>query len=150
MNGRENSRYPYVITTYRLTEHHTSGAMSRWSSWLSELQPALFCEIDAQLAQEKGVANGDWVTISTSRSSIEARALVTDRVQPLKIGKRRVHVIGLPYHFGPSGLVTGDVANDLIGVALDPNVRIHEAKAFTCDLRKGRRGDQRSESEAVQ
>jgi formate dehydrogenase major subunit len=139
MHGRANPRYPYIITTYRLTEHHTSGAMSRWSSWLSELQPALFCEIDAQLAQEKGVANGDWVTITTSRSSIEARALVTDRVQPLKIGKRRVHVIGLPYHFGPSGLVTGDVANDLIGVALDPNVRIHEAKAFTCDLRKGRK-----------
>ncbi len=89
MHGRENPRYPYVITTYRLTEHHTSGAMSRWSSWLSELQPALFCEIDGQLAQEKGVANGDWVTITTSRSSIEARALVTDRVQPLKIGKRR-------------------------------------------------------------
>jgi formate dehydrogenase major subunit len=139
MHGRGNPRYPYIITTYRLTEHHTSGAMSRWSSWLSELQPALFCEIDAQLAGEKGVANGDWVTITTSRSSIEARALVTDRVQPLKIGKRRVHVIGLPYHFGPSGLVTGDVANDLIGVALDPNVRIHEAKAFTCDLRKGRK-----------
>jgi formate dehydrogenase major subunit len=139
MHGRANPRYPYIITTYRLTEHHTSGAMSRWNSWLSELQPALFCEIDAQLAEEKGVANGDWVTITTSRSSIEARALVTDRVQPLKIGKRRVHVIGLPYHFGPSGLVTGDVANDLIGVALDPNVRIHEAKAFTCDLRKGRR-----------
>ena len=95
------------------------------------------------------MANGDWVTISTSRSSIEARALVTDRVQPLKIGARRVHVIGLPYHFGPSGLVTGDVANDLIGVALDPNVRIHEAKAFTCDLRKGRKSDQRSESETV-
>jgi formate dehydrogenase major subunit len=149
MHGRENPRYPYIITTYRLTEHHTSGAMSRWSSWLSELQPALFCEIDGQLAQEKGMANGDWVTITTSRSSIEARALVTDRIQPLKIGKRRVHVIGLPYHFGPSGLVTGDVANDLIGVALDPNVRIHEAKAFTCDMRKGRRSDQRPESETT-
>ena len=147
MHGRENPRYPYIITTYRLTEHHTSGAMSRWNSWLSELQPALFCEIDARLAQEKGVANGDWVTITTSRSSIEARALVTDRVQPLRIGKRQVHVIGLPYHFGPSGLVTGDVANDLIGVALDPNVRIHEAKAFTCDLRKGRKSDQRPEAE---
>jgi formate dehydrogenase major subunit len=139
MNGRENPRYPYVITTYRLTEHHTSGAMSRWNSWLAELQPALFCEIDQRLAEEKGVSNGDWVTITTSRSSIEARALVTDRVQPLRIGKRQVHVIGLPYHFGPSGLVTGDVANDLIGVALDPNVKIHEAKAFTCDLRKGRK-----------
>jgi formate dehydrogenase major subunit len=139
MNGRENPRYPYVITTYRLTEHHTSGAMSRWNSWLAELQPALFCEIDQRLAEEKGVSNGDWVTITTSRSSIEARALVTDRVQPLRIGKRKVHVIGLPYHFGPSGLVTGDVANDLIGVALDPNVKIHEAKAFTCDLRKGRK-----------
>jgi formate dehydrogenase major subunit len=46
-------------------------------------------------------------------------------------------MIGAPYHWGPRGLVTGDVVNDLIVVALDPNVKIHEGKAFTCNLRKG-------------
>jgi len=138
-NGTLNPRFPYVVTTYRLTEHHTSGAMSRWNSWLSELQPELFAELSPQLAEEKGIANGDWVTISTSRAQIEARALVTERMRPVQIEGRTIHVIGLPYHWGPDGIVTGDVANDLVGVVLDPNVKIHEAKAFTCDLRAGRR-----------
>jgi formate dehydrogenase major subunit len=138
-NGPQNPDYPYVITTYRLTEHHTSGGMSRWSTWLSELQPELFAEISPALAAEKGIKTGDWVTISTTRAQVEAKALVTDRMQPLQIEGRTVHVIGLPYHWGPAGVVVGDVANDLVGVALDPNVRIHQAKAFTCNLRKGRK-----------
>ncbi len=138
-NGTDDPAYPYVVTTYRLTEHHTSGAMSRWNTWLAELQPELFAEISSQLAAEKGIANRDWVTITTSRTSIEARALVTERLRPLRVDGRLIHTIGLPYHWGPDGVVTGDVANDLIAVVLDPNVKIHEAKAFTCNLRKGRK-----------
>ena len=76
-NPPEDPRYPYVVTTYRLTEHHTSGAMSRWIPWLSELQPELFCEISPELAAEKGVNNTGWVTISTSRGKIHCKALVT-------------------------------------------------------------------------
>jgi formate dehydrogenase major subunit len=132
-------RYPYVITTYRLTEHHTAGAMTRWLPWLAELQPALFCEIGSELASEKGVRNGDWVTISTARGEVEARALVTERIQPLRLGRRRVHQVGLPWHWGYQGVSRGDVANDLTALVADPNVTIHEAKAFTCDLRAGRR-----------
>jgi formate dehydrogenase major subunit len=138
-NGARNPEFPYVVTTYRLTEQHTSGAMSRWLPWLAELQPGLFAEIDPVLAREKGVVTGDWVTIRTQRTEIEARALVTGRMRPLQIDGQTVHVVGLPYHWGPKGLVKGDVVNDLVGIALDPNVRIHEAKAFTCDLRPGRR-----------
>jgi formate dehydrogenase major subunit len=141
-NGTENPEYPYAITTYRLTEHHTSGAMSRWNTWLSELQPELFAEIDPVLAAEKDIATGDWVTISTARAQVEAKALVTDRMQPMRIEGRVIHVVGLPYHWGPAGVVVGDIVNDLIGVAIDPNVRIHEAKAFTCNLRKGRKNDE--------
>jgi formate dehydrogenase major subunit len=140
-NGSENPRYPYAITTYRLTEHHTSGAMSRWNTWLAELQPELFAEIDPELAREKGVANGDWVTVSTSRAQVEARALVTSRMQPLRVNGRVTHVVGMPYHWGPAGVVVGDVVNDLIGIALDPTVKIDEDKVFTCDLRKGRKND---------
>jgi formate dehydrogenase major subunit len=138
-NGALNPAYPYIVTTYRLTEQHTTGAMSRWLSWLSELQPALFVEISPALAAEKGIGNGEWVTISTSRAEVEARAMVTDRVQPMRINGQIVDVIGLPYHWGQRGLVTGDVVNDLIGVALDPNVKIHEGKVFTCNLRRGRK-----------
>lgn len=141
MHGADNPAFPYIITTYRLTEHHTSGAMSRWSTWLSELQPELFAEIDHELAATLDIRMGDWVTVTTSRAEVEARAMVTDRMRPLRINGKTLHVIGMPYHWGPAGVVTGDVVNDLVGVALDPTSKIHEAKVFTCNMRKGRRLD---------
>ncbi len=131
-------RYPYVITTYRLTEHHTAGGMSRWVPWLAELQPAGFVEISPELARELGIATGDWVIVETARGSAEARALVTERVQPLTIAGRTVHVIGMPWHFGFGGLATGGIANELAALIEDPNSLIHEAKSFTCTIRKGR------------
>jgi len=135
----DDPRFPYVITTYRLTEHHTAGGMSRWLSWLSELQPEMFCEISPELAAEHGIKNGDWATIRTVRAEIEARALVTQRMRPLRIGGRVVHQIGLPYHWSQTGLVRGDAANDLIGFVADPNVSIQESKAFTGTIAAGRR-----------
>jgi formate dehydrogenase major subunit len=137
-NPPEDPRYPYVVTTYRLTEHHTSGAMSRWIPWLSELQPELFAEISPELAAEKGVDNTDWVTIETSRGKIHCKALVSERIPVFDIDGKKVHTIGLPYHWGSNGVVKGDVVNELVPVALEPNVSIHEAKAFTANLHKGR------------
>lgn len=131
-------RFPYVLTTYRLTEH--SGVMTRWVPWLAELQPHLFCEIGPELAVERGIRNGDWCTIRTARGEIEARALVSGRMSPLRVAKGRwLHQIGLPYNYGPLGLATGDSAGDLVALAMDPNVSIHEAKTLTCDIRPGRR-----------
>src|SRR6185437_1266679 len=101
-----DARFPHVLTTYRLTEHHTAGGMSRTLSHLAELQPALFCEISPELASGVGVTNGDLVTISTARGSIRARALVTTRSRPLTIQGRRIHQVALPWHFGSKGLVT--------------------------------------------
>jgi formate dehydrogenase major subunit len=131
--------YPYVFTTYRLTEHHTAGGMSRFLPYLSELQPEMFCEISPELARERGLDHLGWATIVTSRTAIEARVLVTDRMTPLTVQGRTVHQIGLPYHWGPNGLITGDAANELISVVLDPNVHIQESKAATCDIQPGRR-----------
>ncbi len=138
-NAPESPRFPYVLTTYRLTEHHTAGAMSRSLAYLAELQPELFCEVSPRLADELGLVNGGWATIVTSRTAIEARVLVTERVRPLRIQGRVVHQVGLPYHWGWRGLVTGDVTNDLLPLVLDPNVYIQEGKAVTCDVRPGRR-----------
>jgi formate dehydrogenase major subunit len=132
-------RYPYVITTYRLTEHHTAGGMSRWVPWLAELQPQGFVELSPELARELGVDNGDWVTVSTIRGEVESRAMVTDRMQPFVIDGRTLHQIGMPWHFGFGGIATGGIANDLSALIEDPNSLIHEAKAFTCNLRKGRK-----------
>jgi formate dehydrogenase major subunit len=131
--------YPYVITTYRLTEHHTAGAMSRWLAWLSELQPEMFCEVSPELASATGLANGGWATVTTARGEIETRVLVTRRLAPLRVGGREIHQIGLPYHWGSRGLVTGDAANELISFVADPNVSIQESKALTGDIRPGRR-----------
>ena len=135
----DDERYPYVLTTYRLTEHHTSGAMSRWLSWLAELQPEMFCELSPELAHDKGLRNGDWAIICSARGEIEARVLVTERMRPLKMGRRFIHQIGLPYHWGNSGLITGDSANELLAFGADPNVTIMESKAITGDIRAGRR-----------
>jgi formate dehydrogenase major subunit len=99
----------------------------------------MFCEISPELAKEKGIRNGDWATISSARGEIEARVLVTERVRPLKMGRRFVHQIGLPYHWGYTGLVTGDSANELLGFSADPNVTIMESKAISGNIRAGRR-----------
>ncbi len=130
-----DARFPYVLTTYRLTEHHTAGAMTRTLSHLAELQPELFAEISPELAVEEGVANGEMVEISTARGSIRARALVTTRMLSLDINGSRVHQVGLPYHWGSRGLVTGDVVNDLLAISEEPNVKIFESKGLTCRLR---------------
>jgi len=131
-----DDRFPYVLTTYRLTEHHTAGGMSRTLTHLAELQPELFAEISPSLAEEVEVTNGEWITISTARGSIQARALVTSRIPSLHLDGKRVHQVGLPYHWGYRGLVKGDIVNDLIAISEEPNVRIMEAKALTCNVRK--------------
>ncbi|HZR95497.1 MAG TPA: molybdopterin dinucleotide binding domain-containing protein, partial [Gaiellaceae bacterium] len=138
-NPSESDVFPYVLTTYRLTEHHTAGGMSRTVSYLNELQPEMFCEVDSVLARARGLEHGGWATIVTSRTAVEARVLVTERLQPLAIGGRVVHQVGVPYHWGSRGLTAGDSANDLFPFALDPNVHIQEVKAATCDIRPGRR-----------
>ena len=133
--------FPYVFTTYRLTEHHTAGGMSRFLPYLSELQPEFFCEVSPELAEERGLRPNGWATIITARTAIEARVLITERIKPLKVGGKVIHQIGLPYHWGVGGeaLVSGDSANDLLGLTLDPNVHIQEAKASSCDIQPGRR-----------
>jgi len=134
-----NGQFPYVLTTYRMTEHHTAGGMTRFLPHLAELQPELFCEISPELAAETGVAHGEFVSIVTPRGLVEARAMVTARISPLEVDGRVVHQVGLPYHFGPRGLVKGDVVNDLVAISEEPNVRIMESKALLCDLLPGRR-----------
>jgi formate dehydrogenase major subunit len=131
--------FPYVATTYRLTEHHTAGGMSRWQPYLAELQPEFFCEVSPELAAERGLEHTGWATIVSARGVIEARVLVTDRMPPLTVHGRTLHQVGLPYHWGPNGYSTGDAANELLHLALDPNTHIQETKAFAVDIRPGRR-----------
>jgi formate dehydrogenase major subunit len=138
-NPAEDPAYPYVFTTYRLTEHHTAGAMSRTVNYLAELQPEFFIEVSPELAAERDLEHGGWATVITARTAIEARVMVTERMAPIEVQGRKLHQVGVPYHWGTRGLTTGDAGNDLLSVALDPNVHIQEAKAATCDVRPGRR-----------
>jgi formate dehydrogenase major subunit len=135
----ESEEFPYVVTTYRLTEHHTAGGMSRFLPYLAELQPQMFVEVHPDLARARGLTHGGWVTVMTARSAIEGRVMVTNRMRPVRVRGKLVHQVGLPYHWGQRGLTTGGAANDLAHMALDPNVHIQEVKAYTCDVRPGRR-----------
>ncbi len=134
----EDPEYPIVATTYRLTEHYLSGPMSRFDSWLNELQPEMFVEMGHELAAARGIVHGDWVLVTSKRGAIEARAMVTPRLHTLHIQGKTVHQIGLPIHFGWAGEIAGSQANDLTSILSDANVSMHEGKAFTCQVQKGR------------
>ena len=131
--------FPFVFTTARLTEHHTAGGMSRQLPYLAELQPELFVEVSPELARMRGLTHLDWAHVVTSRTAIDAKVFVTDRMKPLRLEDRVIHQVWMPYHWGYAGPVQGEVVNDLLGVVLDPNVFIQESKVATCDVRPGRR-----------
>jgi len=128
-------RWPLVATTYHLTEHFIS---TRMDGWLVELQPSMFVEIGEELALSRGVANGDWVVVSSARGEIEARALVTARMKTLLVQGRAAHVVGIVNQFGYRGEAVGDSANDLTPISMSPDSHIESAKSFTCELRAGR------------
>jgi formate dehydrogenase major subunit len=100
----------------------------------------LFTEVSPELAAEAGLQHGGWATITTARAIVEARVLITSRMKPLWIEGRRVHQVGLPYHWGYKGRVKGDVTNDLLAISEEPNVRIMETKGLLCNVLPGRRG----------
>jgi formate dehydrogenase major subunit len=131
-------RFPFVLTTYRLTEHHTAGGMSRFLSHLAELQPELFAEISPELARELKIDNGDYISIVSLRGAIESRALVTRRMRPMQLNGKTVHQIAMPFHFGSAGPVEGDSTNDLVPISGEPNVTIMEAKACGVNIVPGR------------
>jgi formate dehydrogenase major subunit len=131
--------FPVVACTFRLTEHYLSGPMSRFNAWLNELQPEMFVEMSPELAAERGVSNGDWVTVRSARGAIEGRALVTRRLKPLRVEGRLVHQVGLPFHWSFAGEVVGGNANDLTALVAEVNVSMHEGKVFACQVEAGRK-----------
>ncbi len=134
-----DERFPYVFTTYRLTELHCGGVIGRVTPHTAELQPEAFVELSPELAGELGIANLDWTVLTTLRGEIEVKAMVTERMRPLLIDGRQVHQIGMPWVFGWEGYARGDIANVLLAITGDANTSIHTTKAVTVNLRKGRR-----------
>jgi formate dehydrogenase major subunit len=134
----DSTQYPIVATTYRVTEHWQAGCMTRSLPWLCEMMPYMFIEMSYELAGEKGIVSGDEVLIDNVRGQIRAYAIVTHRFKPFYLdgSDQPTHQIGMPWHFGPSGLATGDSANILTPHVGDCNTRIPEYKAFLCNVTK--------------
>ena len=133
-----DGEFPIVATNYRLTEHYLSGPMSRFDSWLNELQPGMFFEISPELAKEKGIKHGEWMVAWNRRAALEAKAMVTGRMHPLQVNGKQLHQIGMPIHWGWAGETVGAAVNDLTSISADSNVSMHEAKSFTVNVRAGR------------
>jgi formate dehydrogenase major subunit len=127
--------FPYVATTYRLTEHfHFWTKHTRISA---VLQPEMFVEIGEALAKEKGIRQGDRVVVRSKRGQIRVKAMVTRRIQPLTIEGKTVHTVGIPIHWGFDGqTMNGPLANTLTPFVGDANIQTPEFKAFLVNVEK--------------
>ena len=133
----DRSQYPIVATTYSITEHWQTGAQTRMCPVLDEIQPRQFIEIGEELAAEKGIKNGDEVIVFNNRSEVKVNALVTKRIQPLKVHGETVHLIGMIHHWDWTNRYSqGNVVNELTPNVGDPNSYIPEYKAFLVDVKK--------------
>ncbi len=126
--------YPIVATTYRVTEHWQAGTMTRNLPWLAELVPNAFVEMSRELAELRGIQNGDMVKVSSKRGDIELHAVVTPRFKPFKVAGKTLHQVGVIWQFGYKGIATGPSGNVLTPHVGDPNTMIPEFKAFLCDV----------------
>jgi anaerobic selenocysteine-containing dehydrogenase len=126
--------YPYVATTYRLTEHY-----HYWTKHVagpSELQPHFFVELAEELAAEKGIATGDMVRVWSARGEVRGQAMVTRRMRGLQVAGRTIHQVGLPIHWGFLGRVTGPLVNNLSPSVFDPNSGTPEYKGFLVNIER--------------
>ena len=132
-------RYPFVATTYRVSEHWQTGVLTRHEPWQLEMQPQMFVEMSEELAKEKGFKNGDKVIVRSGRGELWAIAVVTTRFRPFKVAGSTVHQVGLPWCFGwqyPKDGSGGDSANLLTPTIGDANTMIPESKAFMVNVVK--------------
>ena len=130
-------RFPFVATTYRVTEHWQTGLMTRNQPWLVEAHPQMFVEMSEELADLRSMKNGEKCIVKSARGAVEAVAIVTKRFKPFQIAGNTVHQVGLPWCFGwtapPNG---GDSANLLTPSIGDANTMIPETKAFMVNVEK--------------
>ena len=134
-----DTRFPFVATTYRVSEHWQTGVMTRHAPWQLEMQPQMFVELSKELAKEKGISDGEKVIVKSGRGELWAIAIVTDRFKPFKVAGSTVHQVGIPWHFGwqfPEDGSGGDSANLLTPTIGDANTMIPESKAFMVNVVK--------------
>ena len=138
VHAPQDPRFPYVFTSFRLTELHCGGIIGRVTPHTAELQPEAFVEVPPELAGELGIEHLGWTVLSTLRGDIEVRAMVTERLRPFVIDGKTVYQVGMPWVYGWEGYARGDIANVLLAITADANTGIHSTKAVTVNLRPGR------------
>jgi len=127
--------FPFVATTYRLTEHFHF--WTKHARIPAVLQPEAFVEIGEDLARLRQIRNGDLVLVRSKRGQIKVKALVTKRIRPLSVEGKEVHTVGLPFHWGFEGLTRpGYLTNSLTPFVGDANIQTPEFKAFLVDVRR--------------
>ncbi len=115
--------YPIYLTTGRVVSQYLSGAQTRRIGGLLDIYPEPRVEIHPRLAAEKGIADKDWVAITTRRDEIKLRAMVVKTIRP--------DTIFIPYHWANQ-----QSANKLTHRTLDPRSKIPEYKVSACRIRK--------------
>ena len=134
--------FPYIATSYRLTEHEHY--VTQHVPHLVQLQPKPFVEIPYELASQKGIKSGDAVRVSSKRGKLEVLALVTKRLGPMTVAGQKVYQVGIPIHWGYVGISADSdpshgrywLANALTPFVGDANARTPEFKAFLVNVEK--------------
>src|SRR5262249_20957843 len=132
-SASEHSQYPYLATSYRLTEHFHF--WTKHSKVNALMQPEFFVEIGEELAKEKGIEKGGWVRVWSKRGSVKAKAVVTKRIKALQIDGKTMHIVGIPLHWGFVGEAKkGFGPNSLTPFVGDANTDTPEFKAFLVNI----------------
>ena len=131
--------FPIVATTYSVTEHWQTGGQTRACPALVEAMPGDMIEMSRELAEEKGIKQGDKVRVWNRRASVVVTAVVTPRLRPLTVDGKTQHLIGLTHHYSWAklyGKTTHGAVNDLTPNVGDPNSQTPEYKAFLVNIEK--------------
>jgi formate dehydrogenase major subunit len=132
-NFGDATEFPYFATSYRLTEHFHF--WTKHSLINAVLQPEFFVEISEDLAKEKGIVKGGWVRVWSKRGSVKAKAVVTKRIKPLICDGKVIHIVGVPLHWGFTGVAKkGWGPNSLTSAVGDANTDTPEFKAFLVNI----------------
>jgi assimilatory nitrate reductase catalytic subunit len=123
-----DAEYPVYLTTGRVVSQYLSGTQTRRIGALVDQYPEPRLEIHPRLADQHGIKDGDWLTITTRRAQIVLRAMVVRTIRP--------DTVFIPYHWPGN-----KSANKLTHRTLDPRSKIPEYKVSACRIHKAEAPD---------
>lgn len=119
-----DEKFPFILSTGRQLYQFHTGTLTRKSRAIDQVSPTGYVELDRDDARRYGIADGDYVEVSTRRGRVVTRANVGSRVAK--------GWLFMPFHFseGPANMLTND--------ALDPTAKIPELKVCAAAIKKTR------------